>query len=58
MFFALQDGNARNEILSMLGSCCPVPEFRQLLLLILVREKGCPKAELLAKPWGGSYAVR
>lgn len=58
MFFTLQDDNARNEILSILGSCCPVLENHQLLLLTLVRGRACPKRELLAEPWGSRYSVR
>lgn len=55
MVFTLQADNARNEVLSVLRSCCPIPEYHQLLLLILVRGAVCSKAELVAEPCGSSY---
>jgi len=60
MFFTLQDDSARNEILKMLGSCCPVPEYHRLLLLTLAGGRMCPRSELLAEPepWGNAYTVR
>lgn len=57
MFFTLQDDNAGNEILNMLGICCPVLEYHQLLLLTWVRGRACPKRELLSEPLGSGYTV-